>query len=426
MTWVGDLEADGLKFECTQVWCIVNYDLDTKVYHISVPKEWFYFFSGYMNEDIKPSLPLPDKYILYESHTAHLRAMEEIDTLVYHNGINFDLMAIQKLYPWWSCKKMEDTFVLSSLFNPDRPTPKGAKGPHSIDAWARRFNMWKPEHDDWSKFTLSMLYRCVEDVKIGVKTWLHLDKKRKEWDWEQAIALEYGVAKYHAQQEMNGCPFNLKLAYELLDRLDKEIVELEERILIDIPPNCKMEYSVEVKKPFLKNGDYSASTYEWFCDQPYELSTVHAPFTRISFQPINLNSDQQVKAYLLTQGWKPTTWNYKKDNKTKRWVYDNMGKKIPTSPKLTEDSYGSIKTGIGKLLARRSILLHRRRTISNIKDPENKGLISFIRSDGRIPAEAAPQATNTGRYRHKKIVNIPKAKEKIVYGKEMRSLFYVG
>jgi hypothetical protein len=423
MVWVGDLEADGLKFECTQVWCIVNYDLDTNVWHISVPEEWYKLIATGV-----PGITMPlqyDKVVLYPSHTAHLRAMGEVDTLVYHNGINFDLMAIKKLYPWWDCKKMEDTFVMSSLFNPDRATPKGAKGPHSIDAWARRFKMWKPEHNDWSKFTISMLYRCIEDVKIGVKTWEFLSEKRKEWDWEQSLALEYGVAKYHAQQEMNGCPFNLELAYELLDRLDGEIQDLEDQILPSIPRKCKMSGTVEVKKPFLKNGDYSASVYEWFCDEPYALSTVHAPFTRIVFNQINLNSDQQVKNYLLSQGWKPTTWNYKKDSKTGRWIYEK-GKKIPTSPKLTEDSYGSIRTGIGKLLARRAVLLHRRRTIQNIKDPEGKGLISLIRSDGRIPAEAAPQATNTGRYRHKKIVNIPKAKKKVIYGKEMRSLFYVG
>lgn len=417
-TFIGDLEGNGLKFEITNIWCIVNYDREADLYHISVPGRWL------KRKELQEVVP--ENTILYKNHVHHLMVMMQVDSLVYHNGINFDRMALRKLYPWWDCKQMEDTFVLSSLFNPDRPIPKGSKGPHSIDAWARRFKMFKPYHDDWTKFSPDMLHRCIEDVKIGCKTWDALTEERNKWDWEKAIALEYGVAKYHATQEMNGCPFDLKYALELLTKLDKEIKDLEGKILPGIPKRCKNPYNNPVNSPFKKDGEYSANLLKWFSKVEADKVKVSGPFNRIRFDTINLNSDQQVKNYLLTQGWQPTEWNYKKDSKTKRFVYDSKGKRIPTSPKLTEESYASIRSGIGQLLGRRNIILHRRRTIQNIKDPLGKGLISFIRSDGRIPAEAAPQATNTGRYRHKKIVNIPKAKKKIVYGREMRRLFYVG
>lgn len=141
---------------------------------------------------------------------------------------------------------------------------------------------------------------------------------------------------------------------------------------------------------------------------------IQGPFCKIESVPINLNSHQQVKEFLLSVGWIPTQWNINK--KTKQ----------VTSPKLTEDSFHSIKDDIGKLVARRNILVHRRRTIENIDDPENKGILSHIRSDGRVSAEGLTCATPTGRTTHRGAVcNVPKAKDSVVYGKEMRRIFMV-
>jgi len=148
---------------------------------------------------------------------------------------------------------------------------------------------------------------------------------------------------------------------------------------------------------------------------------IQGPFTRISFEEMNLNSHDQVKDYLLSVGWQPTQWNYKKEGK--RWVYDDRGDKIKTSPKLTEDSFPSVKGEIPRLIVRRSVLNHRRSLISNLRDPENKGWLSHIRENGRIPACGIPQATPTGRWRHSVIVNCPSAKS--IYGPEVRSLFTV-
>ena len=146
-------------------------------------------------------------------------------------------------------------------------------------------------------------------------------------------------------------------------------------------------------------------------------------FYRIEFKDVNLNSSDDVKNYLLSVGWKPTEWNYKQKNG--RDVYDDRGEKIKTSPKLTEDSFDSVKGDIPKLVTRYNILKHRKSMLSNYnkKAKEWRGLINLVREDGRIPAEGIPQATNTGRYRHKKIVNIPAARA--VYGMELRNLFTV-
>ena len=145
-----------------------------------------------------------------------------------------------------------------------------------------------------------------------------------------------------------------------------------------------------------------------------ELETVRGPFCRIEYHDIDLGSSQQVKNYLLSVGWKPTEWN--KSKKTGEI----------TSPKLTEDSFPSIQGDTGQLVARRNVIVHRRRTILNYDDPEGKGIISKIRDDGRVPATGILCGTPTARTKHSGAVcNVPKAKPKVIYGKEMRSLFCV-
>jgi DNA polymerase I-like protein with 3'-5' exonuclease and polymerase domains len=144
------------------------------------------------------------------------------------------------------------------------------------------------------------------------------------------------------------------------------------------------------------------------------IDSVKGPFSRIEYAPIDLNSHDQVKKYLSSIGWKPTQWN--KSKKTGEI----------TSPKLTEDSFDSIEDDTGQLVARRNVIVHRRRTILNYADPENKGIIAKIRDDGRVPATGILCGTPTGRTKHSGAVcNVPKASPKVIYGVEMRSLFCV-
>jgi DNA polymerase I-like protein with 3'-5' exonuclease and polymerase domains len=145
---------------------------------------------------------------------------------------------------------------------------------------------------------------------------------------------------------------------------------------------------------------------------------IKGPFQKIDFVDFNLDSSDQTKSYLLSVGWIPTTYNRVFDKNTRSWR--------TTSPKLTEDSFDSISDDTGKLLARRAILCHRRRFIENFKDPENKGLLAYIRPDGRVAARGNLCGTPTARTTHSApVCNVPKAKDKIVYGKELRSLFCV-
>lgn len=149
-------------------------------------------------------------------------------------------------------------------------------------------------------------------------------------------------------------------------------------------------------------------------DKPVEGQDkpVQGSFCRISWHPINLNSPDQVKSYLLSKGWVPTEYNIKKEN----------GKTIQTSPKLTEDSFDSVEGEIPKLITRRAILVHRQRMLKNVrKDGEETGWLNQLRDDGRLEARAIVNGTPTGRFRHIGVVNVPSAHA--VYGADIRSLF---
>ena len=389
MRLVFDTESDGFLNEATQLFSICAVDLDTG--------DRYSFDPGGIVEG--------------------LELLSKADLIIGHNIYMHDIPLMQRLYPWWTYKAAHDTFIMSSLYMPDRA------GGHSVEAYANITGVAKVQNEDWSQWTPHMQHRCEEDVEGNVLIWEHLSKKMGD-EWDKALELEYSVARIQAQQSMNGVLFDVKAARKLYKEIDGRISEIEERLRKELPDKWVMHGTTFVKKPFKKDGDYSKAVYDWMGE---DVDQVGGPFTKLMTEEFNINSDAQVKEYFLKQGWQPTQWNYKKDPETGFKMKDKRGQLIKSSPKLTEDSYDTIQGDLPNLIAERAVLLHRRSLIYNVRktDGAKTGWANIIRPDGRISADAIPQATPTGRYRHKNIVNVPKAHEKVVYGKEIRSLFIV-
>lgn len=356
-----DIEGDGLRQDITKIWCLTITN-GTETEH-------------YGPDDIEKGVR--------ELHNRWVAA---------HNCLNYDIPVLQKFYPWFKPARVDDTFILSSLFEPDRLG-------HGLESWGKQFGVAKPEHEDWTAYTPAMKVRNIADVQINNILWDHLNKERTcGWDWEQAIELEYSIAKVHVKQEDNGVGFNRRAAIDLKELIEAELQELTDYIVPRIPKIIKAKGEA-VTRPFLMNGKYSKQVEDW-----RQGEDVSGPFTRLTYEDINLNSHSQIKDYLLTQGWTPTEFTDK------------------GSPKLTEDSFDSVKGEIPEKVARRNVLMHRSRMLENTnKAGEEKGLINLIRKDGRITAGGIPQGTPTGRYRHLGIVNIPRVGTP--YGAELRALF---
>lgn len=121
---------------------------------------------------------------------------------------------------------------------------------------------------------------------------------------------------------------------------------------------------------------------------------IGGPFSKVSFEKYDLNSPAQLKEFLFTLGWIPDEWNYNKETKERG------------APKITESSLLSIDSSdLGRWIGKYYTMRHRRNTLENIKDPEGKGLLSFVDADGMVAADAFTVGTPTLRMRHKPPVN---------------------
>lgn len=138
-------------------------------------------------------------------------------------------------------------------------------------------------------------------------------------------------------------------------------------------------------------------------------------FTKVEVLRPVMTQHEKVKEFLISLGWKPLEYNYKKIKK--KLVRDNKGQLIKTTPKLTEESYVTLPEGVGQSIAQYNTYIHRRRYLENAKDDE-KGLLNMIREDGRLSAGIRTFGTATGRGVQTVIVNLPSPKA--LYGDNMR------
>lgn len=182
------------------------------------------------------------------------------------------------------------------------------------------------------------------------------------------------------------------------------------------------------------------NTCTYFGVEETDTDLIVGPHTRVSFVPSKMTQHEVYKGVLIKLGWKDAfEWNLKKDSDGQKvraevdtWV--SYPKKahpsnqmhylvkrkelIVTSPKLTEKDHEFLPEGLGEDIARYNTYSHRRRFLENKKDPENKGLLSYVREDGRIPAGVNNFGTSTSRSSHRCWVNAPGMGS--LYGEEIR------
>ena len=390
---VGDLEADGLLDTASTVHCGVWKCIKTS-------QVW-----KFRPNEIQQMLEFIGK----------------ADYLIMHNGLAYDLPLLEKLYQWKYNGTVIDTMVMSKVMriNLAKPTGHGKVGPHSIEAYGIRYGRYKPEHEDWSRFTEAMLHRCTEDVHITHELYTDLMKNSYTPAWKQALSLSHKFFDLTSKMERYGWLFDTEKANRLIGILEYMIRRIDREVLPRLPLRLTRHYKTPVNKPFTMAGKPSAVVLDWL--QRYggsevggihTVDTIGGPFSRFEFQEFNLGSDQQVKEFLLSDGWEPQEWNYKKD-KFKRDILDENGDRIPTSPKLSQDDeFIGLRTDVGLKLAKRVQIQHR---LSYLQ-----GLLRTVREDQRIGCSVAGLA-KTYRVRHRGIVNTPGAKAWL--GSHVRSLF---
>lgn len=436
MVWIGDIETDGLYNECTKIHCGVFYNMDTEEWRVFTPDN-ITALSGFLNS---------------------------IKSLCMHNGIGFDLRVFDKLLGLKFKGYYIDSLIMCRVLWPDmekatyqdgcievtkspatcdpetgeitpaiieqKPIIKTAKGVHSVEAWGVRFGIKKPEHEDWSQYSEEMLHRCTEDVKIQTQLYLKCISEINKFktrdprlnNWKEIFKLEMDFWAGMEQQASNGWLLDIDNTYKFMKHLQQQINEIDFKLKEMLPKVIKYPYKYKHCVAFKKDGEITTNALKWMIETNSYERDLCGDFSRVKFDTLNLNSPAQLKDFLFSKGWVPREYNFKKDKHNKP-VRDEKGQLILTTPKLpkTPEDWDLVANDTNspelRLLANRSKIKHRLGLLT--------GLYENVRQDRRIEARMITCGTPTARATHICVVNIPKAKDTVFFGKECRSVFTV-
>jgi DNA polymerase-1 len=226
-----------------------------------------------------------------------------------------------------------DTFILSQVYNPNYPRPKGMKakggkiaGPHSLEAWGLRLNYPKSEFDDFSKFTPEMLKYCQRDVMLTGLLYIKLTERMRQVGFsEEGVELEHQAWNIiQNKQKRNGFPFNKRKAEELYAEIRHREEQLRDEIYRLWPPRLTLIKTVQ--NAIKKNGEKSVN-YQTAIERYPEVRLLDGNRADVyDYVAFNLGSPPQRIEKLLELGWKPVKFT----KKTKKGGGGN--------PQIDEDS----------------------------------------------------------------------------------------
>lgn len=443
-----DIEANGFLFEADRIWTIVAKDL--------------------VNPEKKIKLnPFKDPKAK-EKFLEWIRGYDQRPYVVFHNGLGFDmfvlrcLMDIEFKVGKRNGDEIEgipvqfvDTFYWSMYLHPDRVG-------HSIEAFGERLGLEKidfrgasieagiipSDAEDGAEFKQHsdlMDAYCERDVDVNIKVFYSLLNEHKALYGEGAEiasqAFKCGQKSFFLMscQEYAGWKFDIELAHEVKAKLEADMEEIRAEVEPQLPPRElkkgeQKDYTMPAK-PFKKDGTYSANWLKWvekhngkdlgngeweFYGKKYSVEGGKMLDVTL---PMEMANQDQMKDWFLSQGWEPTLWNYKRGPDGKPMRDPVTRQLIPTSPKMQEQGKicPNLEAMEGDIVKKVVKWLSLRNRLSVLTGWMNHERLEY---DGRLPGRRSGIAS-THRQKHAVICNVPKASEKVLYGKEFRSLFTV-
>ena len=363
---VFDIETDGLQ--PTKIYCMSALDVDTK--------EQLNFPQSKIEEGVQ--------------------LLESSDKLIGHNIIGFDIPAIKRLYGVdLMSKKIIDTLVLSRLFNPIRAS-------HGLKAWGNTLQFPKIEFNDYSRYSDEMMKYCSQDVFVNYKVYEALKTESKGFTSE-SVNLEIETYKIITKQKDFGFTLNGRAVQELLAHFKIELAKAEEEVHRTFKPKV-IERSL--KAQHTKGGilsklgvDREGNNARLTKEEYTILSKGANNVVRITEEPFNLGSRQQIGEYLQEFGWKPKHFT-------------------PTGqPKIDETVLSKVKDIPEAAIIARYLMLQKR--IAQVKS-----WLSFLRRD-RVHGSVISNGTITGRMAHRdpNLAQVPSVTSP--YGKECSACWTV-
>jgi len=339
-----------------------------------------------------------------EVDKAFFEQLTSEDRLIGHNIVRFDIPVLERLLNIKIKAQLIDTLALSWYLTPNI-------GWHGLTQWGERFGIPKPKVEDWENLSHEeYLHRCKEDVAINTKLWsIQSEMLDKIYDGKPEPLLRYLAFKMRIAmlQERSRWKLDVVAANELFNTLEEKHDLGSESLSKIMPKVDKIAKRSRPKLPFKKDGTLSAAGVKWraLCDEhslPYDYDqTIEVVVGQSEPKP---SSSSQLKSWLFTMGWVPTTFNYVNE------------KNIPQ----IKTKYGLLCPSIERLaLKHPDLLILRDLAVVKHRMAMVKSLLDNVDEEGYVIA-AIQGLTNTLRFKHQVCVNLPSARKP--YGLEIRAL----
>lgn len=439
--YVYDIEANGFYFQATKIWTIWLKDLVDPTIKL----------------EIRPFTDPQAREKLISWHNryknpviaAHYGLGYDQFMLMKHLGIDFTVGPDTVLGE--PCTFI-DTLALSLFVEPDLIG-------HGIEAYGERFGLPKIDYherakelgvispnakkgDEFKIFHEEMSIYCERDVDVNFKVFWYLWNKFSEtYNCDNGLPQHFRCFQKQwylmTCQEFTGWKFDREFGKKLVEKIKIMMEEIRAEVEPQLP-NRKLKKSEEKEytmpaRPFKKDGSLSATMFRWIEKHNAKLlennsvevygtvyEIVGSKMLDVKI-PMSISNQDDMKDWFLSSGWQPTFWNYKRGSDGKPERDPVTRELVPTTPKIQEagkicpnleEMEGDIVKKVVKWLSLRNRLAVLEGWLSNER-------LDF---DGRL-GSSRTGTTPTYRQKHSVIVNCPKASEKVLLGKEFRSLF---
>jgi len=338
--------------------------------------------------------------------------LQNAELLVGHNIIGFDNVVMDKLCgTTLNEKRLHDTWVMSQVLRYKR------NHRHGLAGWGENLGNSKITYEDgWDAYSREMLRYCVQDVKVNVDVYNELLTEYKKVasvnpKIKIGMQAEHETARFNAFCKTKGWYFDMEEAKELLGTMQQRMAEISNTI--EPKMGTKVVFiDKEPKTPkYKKNGTYTATTAKLLSEyfetkvgiEDTHLAGPAFTFQRTTKEQAKLGSQEAVKDWLGTIGWKPDEYNRKKVGR--EW--------ITTGPKLTTSSLAKLGE-VGLMVDEYYVLRHKASLMEGwVERVENA-------DDKRLHGNMWTIGTPTFRVRHEVIANLPGIETP--WGKEIRGM----
>lgn len=440
--FVYDIESNGFLFESTKVWTICLRDLETdEKLRINPFKE----------DDAKEKfLAWLDKYDCPIVTGHYILGFDQfvLNSLL---GISFKVGKPDEI----EGRKVQfvDTLYWSMYLHPDR-------NGHGIEDWGERLGLQKidwrgkaielglidknsPKGEEFMQWHPEMDIYCERDVDVNHKVFMALKKEHETFygDWVNDMPQHFKAGQKSfflmSCQEYAGWKFDVEAANKLKDRIQVMMEEIRAEVEPKLPPRALKKSEEKMytmpAKPYKKDGSYSASWNSFvekhsgvdcgdglweFYGKKYSVTAGQMLDIKM---PMEMANQDQMKDWFLENNWSPTLWNFQRGPDGKPVRDPKTRKLIQTSPKIQEagkicPNLLKLEGDIVKQVVKWLSLRNRQSVLEGWLTNER---ISY---DGRLGAGRTGIAA-THRQKHRTVVNVPKASDKVLLGKEFRSLW---